>query len=594
MSIKVIAAAAALLTAALSGEALAQVSQVVTTPPAKFAACKESPPVGTFAYGQKRVFTDCTPTRTNADYGRVYVRYSPPSRTPFAGLSNGKKRQVLRTLREFFLPNSNAGVVILNLTLVRADGTEVPLDAIPLTSFSYDENNGLRYAESERVLSSNVGYRFRLSGGQSSDSVKVQFMVAYTRNTTSNITGVVSDVSKATGAIGLLSPLSDVVLAPFKGLETKITAQGAIDSRSEFTPQLSFDPAGNNGMLINFHLEPGLPDDGYLFVALQREISIFSDAFVDNGAVKFKIAGTGVNSNGPIREAFIGGRRLEDLVREPIVSDYWKLASLNPDEFTPVCNTAWNTIQNMNLTRPDKAAAFWALFVSNSNATNKAIQESPCIARQISDRTFSDYALPLPPIKVGLTDAFIALSKQVEAAAGLAVINAEAASRAEGLARNFAAGALLTPSAPNTERVVVEGISDYAGQKRVEGQTFTGVNKTLSGELQEYFGEMITNGADGSGVLRYADGGPRRQYLGAFKNNAPNGAGELDFADGSVYYGEFAAGAPSGLGKLIKPDGTEQTGYFRDAHLQGRGIETKDDKLRFGHWAHGVLVSTAN
>ena len=293
--------------------------------PSDFASCQ---PIGeaerTF-YGPKTTYLKCAPALGQEDYGSVFVRFKPPSRTEFQGVDRRRKRDILSTLQRFFLPQQNSASLVLTLSLARqgAVGTapppEVPIAVVTLSSFTYDQNQGLRFSDNSETISNTVGYRFRIATG---DRVRARIRVLYGRGTTSNIVGTITDLSKSLSMVGVLGAVSATAVQPLANIETSITNQALVDTRSDKATDLSFEPRGYSGLYVPVRIEPDRANDGSLFIALQRESSIFKSAVVEQGAVKFKVSGYDINSTNPIASTYFGDKTIAESLQTAVGTSF--------------------------------------------------------------------------------------------------------------------------------------------------------------------------------------------------------------------------------------------------------------------------------
>lgn len=588
----------------VSSSANSQPAPAKPTPPSNFSKCTiDASATSTFTYGSIQQYTSCSDAMSSEDYGRVFVKFQPPHITDPNSLTPSERQKLLNNLKRFFLPNTKSADVLAQISIqIGGSGQWQSLADIDIASLSYDEHNGIKFTGSSTGGSNYIGYYFPAASGTT--NVRVKFSVVYTNGTTSNILSTANEVTQSLSAIGLISSPSNTVFSSIQPLEQRISQAGNADVKSIQQRDLGYSAGGRSGLLVAFHVEPGTQDDGYLFVGLDRAPSVFPNATVDAGHVKFKVVGWGNLSTGPITDAEIGGQHLDQLISTLATSvSLSDLRSNDPATFRVACQAVWNALRKpeVGLNSSDKLAAFWALFAPLPSATNPTIRQEQCITNNEAD--IRALGLPLPPPPVVLPAEYQTLEDTASQAAQAAIAAVALARDRANQGIGFANGAAI-PGAPQSGTVTLArpNTDSYAGQTPSQTGRYLGVYKRLdqSASGDEYDGEIISAGSDlripdGEGVYKFgqnAAAASRAVYAGGIKNGYFSGAGELQWTDGRVYWGNFANDKPNGIGVLNYSNGLKQSGQFVDGLLDGQGVErTTDGTVRFGTWVSGRLIA---
>jgi hypothetical protein len=110
----------------------------------------------------------------------------------------------------------------------------------------------------------------------------------------------------------------------------------------------------------------------------------------------------------------------------------------------------------------------------------------------------------------------------------------------------------------------------------------------------KYYGEVLNNERNGTGVMKYADGND--EYIGYWKNNVRHGMGIMKWEYNEnyhsdttmlapkIYVGNFENNAIHGHGKLHYTNGFTYIGNFENGAKHGKGLYYNKDLHLYGKW----------
>jgi len=109
----------------------------------------------------------------------------------------------------------------------------------------------------------------------------------------------------------------------------------------------------------------------------------------------------------------------------------------------------------------------------------------------------------------------------------------------------------------------------------------------------KYYGEVLNNERNGTGVMKYEDG---HEYIGYWKNNKRHGMGIMKWDDNEnydsdttmsvpkIYVGNFENNSIHGHGKLHYTNGFTYIGNFENGTKHGKGLYYNKYLHLYGKW----------
>lgn len=356
--------------------------------------------------------------RTQEDYGRVEIRFDPPS-----AASVVTRDELLGTigsqLDQRLLPDARSATLVLDV-YTRDGSSMTKLTSVALMTFQLDERQRMTISTDRQLRDGPITAYFPID--EENTIVAVSTRLAFSRETKPQIVARIAQITSVAVDFGGHGWLANAMGAPavqerLSALEQLFVGSGLSISESA-TADMRYRGDGWQRLTYRFGTNPrnlGEHPMGTLTVLLTRSPSVFTGATASNGRANFGVTQPDQYDR-YLRYGVTGSTDIRAFLNSNDGSANSEFNAFNAPgsgvtAFDSACGQVWRRLGGLNLSAADRRALFWALAYQTENRTRKELwTTNSCLSARRAESVNFGLLIPTetapPPVSDNDRDTF--------------------------------------------------------------------------------------------------------------------------------------------------------------------------------------------